>query len=287
MHQVSPDLPVIRGWRTRPPLDRLTVVGDHLGHELAPAVRTAGSLSVLRLPGAGLPTIKGSIATFFSRDKNFARRVWEGEGALGPALVHSGYEAVIAPAYSTYWRSSPFVIQSAIARSASLAMALARHLPTIPTFVWSCDDDLLLQVRWAAASGCRSIALDLGPLWSSQAWPWAVRAIEVTAASFTRLGVRVQLVTNGVTSRAHIAEVCRTWPWEVSFLTRGVWVQSRKHRVLMPDLSPIDDETDRTADQLLLHNMQQIRHVIDEAARRRELSRTSDRRPITGVAGTG
>jgi hypothetical protein len=217
---VRPDdlrLPYEVDWPALPSIGPGIVVGGTPPFAGTDATRLRGLLKSLDTRS---PHLLGRFAVLHGRDADL-RRLGPREGLLGTQLRDLGVPLIVGPGFSTWWEWSPFDSLIAMARSAAFAVALASHLPTIPTVVWRTDADLRRWAHWINATSAPAFALDLGTLRSAADWQWAIGAIRALDRDLAGADVKPRLVVNGPSTLSRLTEVRLAWDGPLAFASQA------------------------------------------------------------------
>lgn len=218
-----------------------------------------------RSPG----TRRGPIAFLLGRDDDL-ERVWGRRGRLGRDLSRKGYRCVVAPAFSTWHDDPPYTGLVSIARTAEVARAMSRQIPTIPSLAWRTDLDIQRLVDWLARSQpIPWVAIDLGAR-HQPTFGWLLEGVARAADSFAEgIGLCPALVAYGPGTIEHIRSVLDVWPSRVVFASQAPYLLALNGQRIDAELTRHEaPEYHRT--ELLQLNSIAFEHAIRHAAERKE-----------------
>lgn len=243
----------------------LTLTDRHHG-ELAGGVRLKDALRIARRCSSPSEPIE-SIAVLLGEDR-LLEHVWAKRGRLGQQLELAGFSSVVTPGFSTYWNDTPFASVVSIARSAQVAVALARHLPTIPTIVWRYHEDLDRWAAWIAAGEVETICLDLGPLAPASWFSWGLDAARYLSEACRQIGgTTPRLLAHGPFTLERFAAVHDAWRGPVTFASQQPWSRAIHGRELDAQLNNVIADVRAPTTELLEVNA----HNFEMAARQSKL----------------
>jgi hypothetical protein len=228
------DLEELRGWGVARhwPAWALSLGEAHSTRTGAPwrSWADGAAAAVARVAGARLLILSG-----VAQDQLLA--------AAWPHLVRgqtvSGFDLVVAPAWSVYDDDPRLEHLFAIRQSLQAAVVLARGQPVIPTLHWHRRFDLDRQLRWARRSHVVAIGIDCSTL------PGRSRWLEVRAAMvYVRAALpQVQLHVQGPSTRDRLEDLARLGG--VTVYTSRPAALARARRVLDEDLRDRPGPDDR------------------------------------------
>jgi len=197
-------------------------------------------------------------------------QLWSQHGEIGSRLRENGFDAVIAPAFST-WHNVPALDGLfSVAKTMSVASHLARFLPTVPTLAWRTGRDIERQLDWLRLGTAQlpAFAVDMA---ARAPWhfDWLVAGLRLISAR-ADVGVPVRLVAVGVAHPDRMAEISRTWSGPLTFASSAAYhrakggdlISSAGGRTPMRSLSPL---------QLFEQNMARLNSWSDAVLARRQV----------------
>lgn len=211
-----------------------------------PAVSTAVTIANSARPGQGGFAISagavlrpargegtGRLAVLVGTDPQI-HKFWQQRGSLGPELRKIGYEGVIAPAFSTWWRGTPLEGILSLNRSMVMVRELARHLPVIPTLTWRTGKDLRRWCEWLNVGAARVVAVHLGSR-TNEGWRWNLRAVRGIRELLPDRQIR--LVAIGPSTVERISAVAAVWGGKLTVMSQRPWQLAQQGRVLTESLT--------------------------------------------------
>jgi hypothetical protein len=149
---------------------------------------------------------------------------------LARGRTATGFDLVVAPAWSVYDDDPRLEHLFAIRQSLQAAVALARSQPVVPTLHWYRPYDLDRQLRWARGCDAQAVGIDCSTLPGRRHW------LEVRAGmAYIRAALpRVQLHVQGPATSERLRDLVRLGG--VTVHTRRPAALARARRVLDRDL---------------------------------------------------
>lgn len=191
----------------------------------------------------------GRVAVLVGRD-DWIFKLWRRRGRLGSDLRDIGFGSVVAPAYSTYWNSSPLEGLVSMRLTASVALALNRHIRVIPTICWRNGLDLKRWSRWLEAGNISTFAVHLGTR-ERRAWDWHLEGIGILRDLLPSSEMR--LVVIGPSTKSRIQSLLEAWEGQLTIGSHRPWQLAQHGLSMNHDLRPEKDFS-RTVGQLAREN---------------------------------
>ena len=238
----------------------LTIATDP--RPVGPERFAVGASAVLRLNGS---EGAGRIGVLVGSDIQI-HKFWLQQGKLGKKLHHIGYDAVIAPAYSTWWRGTPLEGLVSLSRSMTMVRMLSRHVPVIPTIGWRTGRDIERWCEWVNVGQTPSVAVHLGSR-TKKAWGWNLVGVGILRQL---LPESTQLVVIGPSTKERISTLSRIWGSDISILSQRPWQLAQQGYRLDGGLRAQRDFA-RTRGELAHDNDQRFQEVCADLVRRRGL----------------
>ncbi len=185
-----------------------------------------------RLTGRRFQRVKNGLACLVAEDP-IIKKLWDRRARLGKRLAAAGFTTAIAPAYSTYWGSSPFDGHVAVRWSAEMAAHLSRSVSVVPTIAWRTEADLQRWAHWIESGSLSCIAIHLSKS-TRREWDWMVQAVDILAGLFA---VPPHLLVIGPSTLPRIRRVADLWPSGLSVASTKPWLLAQHGRALNLDLS--------------------------------------------------
>lgn len=190
--------------------------------------------------------------------------LWRRAGLYARRLRAGGYQAVIAPAFSTWWNRSPFDGLYELKRTEVMAKVLARRLPTIPSIAWRNERDIERWVLWLTKSLVSEFCVDLGTFRTEASWKWALEGIRLLDSLADRPRT---LVVAGPSRLPRIAEVGSAWPHRLIVASKHPWQLGIHGRRLLPKLRE-EPDLETSSSDLVQFNVEtfdlEVRKVLGE-----------------------
>lgn len=182
------------------------------------------------------PAHRHGVAMLLGEDR-LLERLWKAGGRYAEAFGNR-FEVAVGPAYSTWWRHTPLDGLVAVNRTAQMAVALARHLPTIPTVCWRTETDLRRWAAWFSKRPPAMICVHASTRRGHAAWSWGIDGIRILAQRFEEYGLNgTSLLAYGPSTVVRIREIAACWPWRVVVASQHPYQLARSFRTLDDDLS--------------------------------------------------
>lgn len=222
-----------------------------------------GASAVLRLNGG---EGAGRIGVLVGSDRQI-HKFWLQQGTLGKKLHHIGYDAVIAPAYSTWWRGTPLEGLVSLSRSMSMVRILSRHVPVIPTIGWRTGKDIERWCEWLQVGLAPSVAVHLGNR-SEKAWRWNLLGIQRMRTLFPP---DTHLVAIGPSTKKRIGTLSKIWGPKISVLSHRPWQVAQQGQTLTDELAVEPASSSKFKIEIANDNAERFLRVAELTIKRRGL----------------
>jgi len=169
---------------------------------------------------------------FLHGEDRLLEQLWKRAGFYADAF-RDRFEVVVAPAFSTWWEFTPLDGLVAVSRTAQMAAALARRLPTIPTVCWRNARDIVRWVGWLAKQPPSVICVHASTRRGKAAWSWGLEGIRILGECLVGVGMGdTALLAYGPSTAQRVREVSEAWPGRLMVASQHPYQLARSGREL-------------------------------------------------------